>query len=79
MRNRWWRWAAGVFAALVIVSVALPQTGDAAQVGGGSAMNGAGGNSKMMRRMMMMKKMRKRHAMMQGARTGTGTANGAGS
>jgi hypothetical protein len=83
MRNRWWSWGLSIFAAIVVASVAVPQTADAAQVGSGSAMNGmAGGNSKTMRRMMMMKKMRKRRAMMQGqpgTRTGTGAAAGAGS
>ena len=83
MRNRWWRWVAGMFAALVVASVALPQTGDAAQTGQTPAMNGQGaGNGKMMRKMMMMRKMRKRRAMMQGqqgAKPGTGAANAAGS
>jgi hypothetical protein len=71
-----------MFAALVVVSVALPQTGDAAQTGRNSAMNGAGGgNGQMMRKMMMMRKIKKHRMMqgMQGTKTGTGTTNAAGS
>ncbi len=81
MRNRWWRWVAGMFAALIMAAVVLPQTGDAAQTGQNSAINGqAGGNSKM-RKMMMMRMMKKRRMMQgqQGMKPGTGAANAAGS
>jgi hypothetical protein len=81
MRNRWWRWVAGMFAALMLALVVLPQTGDAAQTGQNSAMNGQGrGNSKM-RKMMMIRMMKKRRMMQgqQGVKSGTGTANAAGS
>ena len=84
MRSNGWRWVVGIFLALVVVSVVMPETGDAAQQGQPSMGAGGGaGNSNMMmrRKKMKMMMMRKRRAMMQGRQgmqPGQGAANGAG-